>query len=279
MALTISVDQQGLVRMAVVGEWPDAKDEVKARHELLAEWGAGAVMLDLRTADVRTFPKAAELSTRADQWRRLGMPARFAIVADSTSGHRVGRQIAGLRVARTSRLFRDEQGAAEWLTARALRAEFPARTFLDLDRPDSADILLALQWVVAAANHYDCLPVIACAGAGALDGLASLVDPGARETLRTRHRFDHHGLSIPVRFVSDAGRRSLRDQAVLGLWLTDRDLAVVDDAAPVVMCLVPWLRSHCREWIARHRAVTMADGESVPGATDTHADRDTRKAM
>jgi hypothetical protein len=254
MALTFAFEPEGYLRLSIVGPFPDTSADRDARERLRVAWPGSAVLLDLRHADPASVPEPAEMVERARAWSGAGRPARCAVVAPR-GVMRVAQSIASLRIASVLRIFADDRRATRWLSGHA-GPSLAARALLDVDRPDDELVAMSLRMVADAADEHDSSPVIVCHGMP--DGvLSDLLGPDAIRTLQTRHRLDFDGTSFAVRLVSDEGRRHLRDHVVLALWLNDRELSLVEDAAPAVLCVVPWLRSQCRDWIAVHRPAVL----------------------
>lgn len=254
MALVYELTAEGVLHFTIDGPWPSEEELAPVRRTAMLAWNGGTVLLDLRAVAPEQLPRPAEVRTQLAGWLRIGMPTCVAILVGSHT-ERIARWLAELKAGRCVRTFDAEEAAMAWLRKVVSAAPVAPRAIVDADQPDDACTALALRYVAATASAFDCAPIVMCRAVP--HGLDRLLGPDASYTLRTRYLLEFEGTTFALRLVSPEGRQALNSKAVVALWLNDRELSLVEDAAPPVLCVVPWLRSQCRQWIASAAPVDL----------------------
>jgi hypothetical protein len=141
------------------------------------------------------------------------------------------------------------------------------RAFFNTDATRDEEFTRAMAWLHERAEETGdaCVIVIVCAGKANIENLTGVLGAANVKRLVSGQSLMMGTRAVVLRLLSRGVSRDIRANAVLALWLNDKDLAVVDDERPSSICLMPWVLDHSRRWIESWSPIDLISGQPLQG--------------
>ncbi len=139
------------------------------------------------------------------------------------------------------------------------------RFFIKAYGPDDDALKIALAWLAKEATRRQLPAVIVVYQSDQGRALARVIGEAQAKGLLAGTPVKLNGVDLSLVTMRKLGPMALSKKVALAVWLSDKDLAKVDDARPAAMGIVPWAEGDGEQWIESWNAIDMRSGQAATG--------------